>query len=503
MPGGTTHEMNAEATFAAAYSPQGYARFVLGWELYGWQEDALTELGPRGARLAVATCNEAGKTSKLITGAVLWHMAAFSESLTVTTSGSYRQITGQLYPNLQSIGPTLGKEWVFGKDGGKNTATGSRLISFSTDNAGRAEGWHEPPRSKDLTRGGNPLAAFGVDDARWAEMSGESPKTSLLIIVDEAKTVPLEIFEAFERCHASRMMIVSSPGKPEGFFYDCFHGRNAARWETQTVDWTKCPHLHDDPVRRREIEEQLDTLRKELTDSMVWARFPDKGAGQVFDMAAVRRAMQKVGGPAWWGKGEYRRGGLDLSMGGDKQVLAVCDGNKAWFPWEGNERDVERFTDIIIAECKRIRITPSMVSADDGGVGEPIIQRFEQKAFRFPRFDFGGKANDPKLYRNKRAEVYFTLAHRIEAGEVILPNDEELLAEMGWITYEVGEVPLKLTDKKKLPKSPNKADALVMVFEDLPRARAITSLDSEERRRYSVTMQARDTDECGGGTWED
>lgn len=506
MPdGGHRHEavMEDRATLEATTTPQGYAAFILGWALYPWQVEALEKIDPRGARLAVATCNEAGKTSKLITGAVMWHMAAFRESLTVTTSGSYRQITGQLYPNLQSLGPQLGPEWKFGKDGGVNTATGSRLISFSTDNAGRAEGWHEPPRIRDLRHERNPLEHYGVTAGQWAELCADSPKTSLLIIVDEAKTVPLEIFEAFERCHASRMMIVSSPGRPEGYFYDCFHGANAKRWESMTVDWTRCPHLHDDPARRREIEEQLASLRKELTDSMVWAKFPDKGAGQVFDMAKARRCMQAVGGPARWGRGEYRRAGLDLSVGGDKEVLAVADGNAATFAWEGNERDVERLTDIVIAECKRRGIKPEWVAADDGGLGEPIIQRFEQKKFRVERFDFGGEARDKKLYYNRRAEVYFELAHRIEAEEVCLPYDEELLAEMGTITYEVGEYPLRLTPKKRLPKSPNKADALVMAFEDLPRARSLTMLAQEEDRRFSPTRSARDEAECGGGIFDD
>ena len=192
----------------------------LGVELYPWQTSVLRAMSPRGSRVSVRTCNESGKTSTLVLALILWHMETFVGSLTVTTSGSYRQIKDQLFPHLQNWGGRLGEGWEFGDCWGKNHLTGSRLVSFSTDNPGKAEGWHEPPRLPgEIVGRSNPLAGL-CSDGDWAEMAGTATKSSLMLIMDEAKTPPASLYEAFERCHATRWVNLSSPGPSHGAFYD-------------------------------------------------------------------------------------------------------------------------------------------------------------------------------------------------------------------------------------------------------------------------------------------
>ena len=82
------------------------------------------------------------------------------------------------------------------------------------------------------------------------------------------------------------------------------------------------------------------------------------------------------------------------------------------------------------------------------------------------RFNFGGEARDKKLYRNARAEAYFKLADLIRLGRVILPDDEKLREALAFCRFDYESTPLQLVDKKKLPRSPNRADALVMLFWD-------------------------------------
>ena len=115
----------------ALAEPDCYARVRLGFGLYPWQEKILRAMSPRGSRVAVRTCNEAGKTSTLVLALCLWHMESFLCSLTVTTSGSYRQIKDQLFPHLQNWGGRLGAGWEFGDCWGRHNGTGSRLVSFS------------------------------------------------------------------------------------------------------------------------------------------------------------------------------------------------------------------------------------------------------------------------------------------------------------------------------------------------------------------------------------
>lgn len=61
-------------------------------------------------------------------------MEAHTESKTVTTSGSYRQINDQLFPQFLKWGGTLSKDFEFGDCWGRHNGTKSTLSSFSTDN---------------------------------------------------------------------------------------------------------------------------------------------------------------------------------------------------------------------------------------------------------------------------------------------------------------------------------------------------------------------------------
>ena len=100
------------------------------------------------------------------------------------------------------------------------TPEGGFALGFSTDQPGRAEGWH-PKLSND-----------------------EDP---VFIIVDEAKTVPNKIFEAFDRCTRVFQLWVSSPGSAAGEFYESLHANQKFCW-TREVTSMECPH--SDPGKR-------------------------------------------------------------------------------------------------------------------------------------------------------------------------------------------------------------------------------------------------------------
>ncbi len=487
-------------TIEALADADVYARLRLGIDLYPWQQNVLRAATARGARIAVRTCNESGKTSTLVTPLVLWHMESFVGSLTITTSGSYRQVKDQLYPHLLNWAGRLGEGWEFGDGWGRHHRTGSRLVSFSTDNPGKAEGWHEPPRMPgDIVGRNNPLAGFGVDDQAWAEMAAKAGKSSLLLIIDEAKTPPVDIFEAFERCHATRWINLSSPGPSHGPFYNCFN-RDAGRWECFKVAASDCPHLWDAPEKRAELEAQMRTLRPELVQSMIYGEFMPEGAGQVFDMGRVDESMR--GGFETVGAGRYRRAALDISAGGDEQVLAACDGNRSWIEWAGFEKDDHRLVEIVAGRLRRLGIPPEDCLADDGGLGKIVINQFDREGFYLRRFDFGGDARGGGIYRNARAEAYFKLADLIRLGQAVIPADDLLREELAFCRYEVDSSPLQLVPKRKLPRSPNRSDALVMVYYDLPEFGKLTEKEDDGAEIVSPTRRRREREEYAGSVWD-
>lgn len=481
-----------------AHSPSFYCAARLGWRIYPWQKEILDTVGKRGSRVAAKCCNEAGKTSFIVAGLVMWGLETFHNGLIITTSGSFRQIKDQLYPRIHGLAGRLGAHIEVGDGWAKNTATGTKLVSFSTNDPGKAEGWHEPVRATPLAKLWVP--EMGISEEAYKALVGENDQTQLLMIMDEAKTPPIEIHEAFERCHPSMWLNCSSPGAPMGPFFDCFHTA-AERWTRFTVPAMKCPHLWENPAKRAELEAQMGTLRPPLVQSMIYAEFPDSDELMLFDMAAVQRACE--GKNPHWGKGYYRRAALDISLGGDAQTLWMCEGNYAWCEWRGNITDDHELVEKVIEKLKRRGFKPHEVIADDGGSGEVVINQFSREGWPIERFNFGKKARNPELYRNRRAEIYTNLADAFRSGAINVENNETLRTELSWQKYDGLERPYKLISKKTFPWSPNEADALAMLFSDLPSPTDVARLTAQAERRFALTAgsEAMEDDEEGGSLY--
>ncbi|UQT45183.1 hypothetical protein M5E88_02595 [Akkermansia muciniphila] len=71
----------------------------------------------------------------------------------------------------------------------------------------------------------------------------------MFFVVDEAKTVPDEIFDAIERCTLQFCIYLSSPGKPEGQFYRCFHEEKDL-FCPMVVTAFDCPHISQERIDR-------------------------------------------------------------------------------------------------------------------------------------------------------------------------------------------------------------------------------------------------------------
>lgn len=97
------------------------------------------------------------------------------------------------------------------------------------------------------------------------------------MIVDEAKTVPDSISEAISRCQPSRLVLMSSPGATDGFFYRAFT-KEAHMWDTFTCTSYDCPHIPESW-----INEQFERYGKDhpLVRSMVFGEFMDIGEESV------------------------------------------------------------------------------------------------------------------------------------------------------------------------------------------------------------------------------
>ncbi len=176
-----------QAKTEALATPYGFAMGALGLKLYPWQADVLAALDPPKASVALKAANGSGKSSKVGVCAALWNAAVFPGSLTIVTASVFRQVKEQFFPAVRSLAHVF-PGWKF-LDTEVESPTGSRIYGFSTDDAGRFEGWHNE---------------------------------NLMMICDEAKSIPGPIFDSIERCQPTRLLLMSSPGPAMGRFYEAF-----------------------------------------------------------------------------------------------------------------------------------------------------------------------------------------------------------------------------------------------------------------------------------------
>lgn len=404
-------------------TPVGFARCVLGLPLYEWQEHILWDADMPGA-IAVKAGNGTGKTTNVAAPLALWHAAVFPHSLSIITAGVYRQVKEQLFPALRRHAAKFAG-WTF-NDTDIEAPNGSRIIGFSTDDPGKFEGWHAD---------------------------------NLLVIVDEAKSVPDAIFEAIERCQPTRFLVMSSPGVCSGFFYEAFKTRRKF-FRHHTITAFACPHISPDW-----IAEQIEKYGEQhsLVRSMVFAEFMASGEG---DTAISLTLLERcTASPPEFAPGTVRAF-CDFAAGGDENVLAIANGNRVKIAAAWRDKDTMSAVGRFIQLFREHDLSEQDISADGGGLGIPICDRLKELGWNVRRVNNGAPAREPKIYGNLAAEIWAQGARRIERSEIILPNDPELFAQL--TTRRIGansrgQIVLESKEQMRARglRSPDRADAVL------------------------------------------
>ena len=405
-----------------------FPEMVLGLEPYQWQKDVLSALNPKESRVALKAANGSGKTSMVAASAIIWHIVRFPESLVVTTAGVWRQVEGQLWPTLRKMVGELGDGWRVTSNE-LEYENGGRAIGFSTNDAGKFEGWHR-----------------------------QGPTENLLMIVDEAKTVPDSIFDAIARCQPSRLLAMSSPGASAGSFYEAFtkHRKNWDNFTVTAFDW---PH-----ISQEWIDEQEEMYGKDspLIRSMIYGEFiDDSGEGLVLTLKALEDCIRN---PPEHTSG-LRVAFIDFAAGGDECVFALREGNKVTEMICWKDKNTNRTIGKILNLINQHNLTPDEIYADEGGLGLPMCDALMEAGYDIHRVNFGSKPFDPR-YSNRSAEMWHTAARAIQRREVILPDDQVLHQQMVTRRADVsrvGKLGMEPKDRMKARglESPDRADAVL------------------------------------------
>jgi hypothetical protein len=415
--------------------PSAFASNVLGINLYDWQRRVLRDLEPRDCRVALRAANGSGKTSTVISAILIWHALVYPRSIAVTTAGVFRQVESQLWPSLRNHIAKLGGAWEVTSGEIRYlhpNGNTSRIIGYSATDPGRAEGWH-------------------------AEDHEYHP---LLMVVDEAKTVADPLFEAISRCQPTRLLIASSPGGTSGAFYRAFT-KEANMWQKHAVTAFDCPH-----ITQTQIDEVVQRYGEKhpLTRSMIYGEFVDIGLESlVINLTQLQNCHNT---PPRFRPG-VRIAGVDFAAGGDQNVICISDGNKILPMIAWREKDTMAAVGRFIVEFKKAGLEANNIYADASGMGMVMCDALAESGWVVNRVNFGATAYDNNAYTNRSAEMWYGMAKKIEDAEIILPEDEDLTAQLTCrrtITNSKGKLGVESKDSMRARgiASPDRADALAL-----------------------------------------
>lgn len=420
-------------------TPIGFVEEVLKMPLYGWQDRALAPLEGvcNRKKIAVVTPNGSGKSERVVAGAALYWCAVHPRGTVVITTKDSRQLDEQIWPAIERHKSKF-EGWKF-QDRYVETPTGGRIIGFTTDDAGRAEGWHKD-----------------------GDIVGP-----LLFICDEAKSIDEKIFTAIDRCTWNALLLTSSPGLKMGRFYNAFT-KDRASYTCVEVGLKDCPH-----IPKEKIDDIIATYGADhpFKKSAVDGEFMDEDDASrfVFPLSLITESNSTTI--------EKRRGDrvafCDFAAGGDENVFCLRDGNHITEMVTWKERNTMSACGRFIMLFRRHGLKAEEIFGDEGGMGISMCDALQEAGWPINRVNNQAAAFVSDRFVNRGAEMWHATAMAVRRGEVVLPKDDVLVAQLTTrMTKPDSKGRLGVESKDDLRKrsipSPDRADAVCGAFANNP-----------------------------------
>jgi phage terminase large subunit len=398
----------------------------------------------------LCACNSSGKDSYIVAGTVLWLTVSKLRHRTILTSSSGTQLTTQTEQYIADIcgafNARIGFECLKIRQRRiRCYTTGSEIILFATDEAGKAEGFHPYP---------------------------DYPGAEMCIVVNEAKSVAEIIFKALARCEGySRWIEVSTPGAMAGHFYDIAsiakqypEDPEEGKWYCRVITAYDCPHITKAHINNMALLYREDS---DLYKSSILAQFTSSDQQVVITYENLRKCRNSGCKKVSFGS---KRAGLDIAAGGDEHVLSVWWGNTQLAEECFKEKDSVKATNYIIKLFLKWDLHAEHVWADDGGVGRSTIDQLWDRGWKVNRILNQWSAINKREYSNRGSEMWFRVARFIQECVVVLLSDPKLDKQLTTRFYKrsdtTGKILLESKADAKLAgrSSPDRADAMVLAF---------------------------------------
>lgn len=289
-------------------------------------------------------------------------------------------------------------------------------------------------------------------------------------IFDEASAVPDAIWEVAEGGMTDgepMWFVFGNPTRNTGRFFECFN-RSRHRWSTRQID-SRSVQI----TNKGQIDEWVDDYGEDSDFVRVRVRgvFPRASSLQFIPRDLVDFAMRREADGVTSHKGRTAAVGVDVArFGGDQSVIRTRIGRDATMPpLRFRELDTMQLASRVAAHIDYLRSLGLrvIVFVDGGGVGGGVVDRLRQMGYDVIEVQFGAKADDPRKYANKRAEMWGRTKEWLAVG--CLAHDEALATDLTSVEYSFRADDTILLEPKEAMKkrglaSPDDADALCLTF---------------------------------------
>ncbi len=133
--------------------------------------------------------------------------------------------------------------------------------------------------------------------------------------------------------------------------------------------------------------------------------------------------------------------------------------------------DLMQLTGAVVAEWEALAPSqrPHEILVDSIGLGAGVVDRLRELGLPVRGINVSESPAMGTTYKNLRAELWYKCKAWFEARDCIIPNDEELVAELATVRYfftSNGKIQIESKDdiRKRGLKSPDKADSFVLTF---------------------------------------
>lgn len=218
-------------------------------------------------------------------------------------------------------------------------------------------------------------------------------------------------------------------------------------------------------------EDEVTRLKRDMAETSFQREylcdFTAAGDDQLISLSDAEVAAQRIYTDAQVTHAPKVMGVDPARFGDDRSVIMMRQGLQCFKPLA--YRGIDNM-ELAARVAGQIQVWQPDAVFIDSGAGAGVIDRLRQLGLDVIEVPFGGKATDPALYVNKRAEMWFEMADWLKQGGAI-PNDVALKQEMATPVYWYDASGRRVLEpkediKKRLQggNSPDMADALALTF---------------------------------------